>query len=197
MTNIAVTGGIACGKSLVGAYLAEQGVPVCDADALAHDAMRKGNVAFDEVVSAFGQGLVGVDGELDRNDLGRIVFSDAVARETLNSIVHPRVEALMRIWLAEQTDRACVIVPLLFEAKMDRGWDAVVGVCSSRESQMARLAERGLSLQDAELRIEAQMPLRKKMEMVEFVIVNNGTKELLKRQTLKVMDNIMERENHA
>jgi dephospho-CoA kinase len=193
MTNIALTGGIACGKSLVGTYLAEQGVAVCEADDLAHSILKKGNPTFDKVLSAFGQDIVGTDGEVDRSILGNIVFSDAAALKKLNSIIHPEVKHALGEWLDLQKDIACAIVPLLYEADMDHDWDAIVAVSSARTVQMERLSQRGRSERDAHSRIEAQMQVGRKMELVDFVIVNNGTKDLLKRQTLAVLNNIRRR----
>lgn len=102
MRRVALTGGIACGKSVVGAILQGRGVAVCDADHVAHALMRAGSEAYDAIVRTFGRGVVGADGELDRGSFGRLVFSDEAARQQLNAIVHPRVRVAWDAWLREQ-----------------------------------------------------------------------------------------------
>src|SRR5467141_2314636 len=93
MLRVGLTGGIACGKSHVLRRLAERGVPTLDLDSVAHELMEPGAAAYDEVVAAFGRAILETDGRIDRKVLGARVFADAVAREQLNAIVHPKVRA--------------------------------------------------------------------------------------------------------
>lgn len=196
MRSIALTGGIACGKSVVGAILQECGVAVCDADHLAHALMRPGCAAHDEVVRAFGRDVLGAGGDIDRGRLGRLVFEDAEARKQLNAIVHPRVRAAWEAWLREQETAgaavAVVIVPLLYEAGMDAGWDAIVCVQSSPEQQRQRLATRGLSEREITQRLAAQWPVSEKAARADYVIVNDGTVADLKERTVNVVNQIVE-----
>jgi dephospho-CoA kinase len=196
MVRIAITGGIACGKTVVGKMLESGGLAVLEADELAHGLVERGRPAYEEVVGAFGPGILSTDGRIDRRKLGDIVFSDAGARKRLNAIVHPRVNRAMQAWftgLGTEQPAAAAIVPLLFEAGLDRGWDAVICVSASEEDQNRRLVVRGLTLAEAKLRIEAQWPLIRKAELSDYVLVNNGSLELLEEQTTRVLQRIMKR----
>jgi dephospho-CoA kinase len=193
MLKIAITGGIACGKSRVGSFLAEQHVAVCDADDLAHEVTRAGRPVYYAVISKFGDEIVGEGGEIDRQRLGNIVFSDPRKLSVLNSIVHPAVKSAWRKWLSERgpgTDAAAIIVPLLFETNEAQGWDAVVCVSASESVQVRRLAGRGISEADARKRFSAQMALSKKMECSDYVIHNDGSEGLLREQTRRVVEYI-------
>ncbi len=194
MTRIAVTGGIACGKSLFGAFLAEQGFVVYDADELAHDLMMPGMPVFSRVVEVFGTDILGEDGAIDRKVLGDIVFSDADKRLKLNTIVHPEVK---KAWMRAIKDlrMSAVVVPLLYEAGEGDGWDAVICVSASEILQIRRLVQRGLSETDAGKRIAAQMPVSEKMVLSDYVVINDGTKNLLREQTMRVLNCILEKDH--
>ena len=195
MLKIAVTGGIACGKSRVGAFLAESGVPVCEADQLAHDLMGPGTRVLDEVVRAFGAGILAPDGGIDRRRLGRLVFAQPEALRALNAIVHPEVKKSWEVWLAAretECEAAAVIIPLLYEAGLGAGWDAVICVTASEATQRKRLACRGLTEEDARRRITAQMPTIRKAQMADYVIINDGPEGPLREQTRRVWRHIRE-----
>lgn len=196
MVRIAVTGGIACGKSMVGKFLSDDGIPVCEADELAHGVMRPGRETFAEVVRAFGKGVVGKDGTIDRPRLGRRVFSRPHELARLNALVHPAVKRAWGRWLAERRRdslAAAVIVPLLYEVGVDKGWDAIVCVTASEATQIRRLKSRGLSEADARKRINAQMITSRKAEQADFVIVNDGTEAMLRKQVGRVVSSIVEK----
>jgi dephospho-CoA kinase len=190
MLKVALTGGIACGKSLVGTFLADLGWEVCDADDLAHDAMRPGGPAYAGVVRAFGRGIVESEtGMIDRGRLAAIVFADPASLRKLNAIVHPHVRNAWRDWLQSPEAKrrsGIVIIPLLYEADVGREWDVVVCVNASRRTQIARLLKRGLTTGDAERRIDAQLPAFAKMARADFVVVNDGSREALQMQVAKV-----------
>jgi dephospho-CoA kinase len=193
MVKMVVTGGIACGKSLVGALLAREGVAVLDADDVARELMQPGRPAFDATVRAFGPGILDGTGTIDRGRLAERVFSHPEDLAKLNAAVHPEVWRECRAWLAGQGQRgraAALIVPLLFETGAEEGWDAVVCVAASEATQMRRLRERGLPEEAARKRMAAQMPVARKAEKADFVIVNDGTKEALEEQTLRVLRRI-------
>lgn len=196
MRRVALTGGIACGKSVVGAILQRHGVAVCDADHVAHAVMRAGHAAYDEIVRTFGRGVVGVDGELDRSQLGRLVFADEAARQQLNAIVHPRVRVAWEAWLRAQETAgplvAVVIIPLLFEAGMDAGWDAIVCVRSPPVQQRQRLAARGLSEREIDQRLMAQWPVSEKAARADYVIDNDDSVAELEERTVNVVNQIVE-----
>ena len=195
--SIGLTGGIACGKSEAGRILEREGAQVRDADELAHELIRYGGPLFDKVVERFGAGIVGRDGEIDRQILGRRVFADAADRKALEALIHPEVIRVLREWIAGETRRgknAVAIVPLLFEVGWTDLWDAVVCVASSEEVVIERLKQRGLSEHEARARMSAQMPLEIKIRKANYVIQNDGTLDSLEKRTREVWQNIVREE---
>jgi len=196
MQRIAVTGGIACGKSVVGSFMAMEGVAICEADSLAHEVMGSAHPVSAEIVKAFGEKVRGDDGAIHREALGKLVFSNKKDLAKLNAIVHPPVKKAWEQWLKDMEKRypaAAVIVPLLYEANEERGWDAVVCVSASEPVQLRRLVARGLSEYDARKRIAAQMAVNRKASLADYVINNVEGKDLLKEQTIRVLRSIMEK----
>jgi len=194
MLRIAVTGGIACGKSLVGSFLEDGGVAVCDSDALAHETIAPGQPAHGEIIEAFGEGVLDAKGAVDRAVLGDRVFSDPEQREKLNAIVHPRVREGWRAWLREReaaSRAAAVIIPLLFEVGVDLEWDAIICVTAAEATQLQRMATRGLSEADARRRLAAQLPNAEKARRSGYVIENSGTVEELRMQVNEVIERIL------
>ncbi|MBN2162405.1 MAG: dephospho-CoA kinase [Pontiellaceae bacterium] len=180
---VAVTGGIACGKSEVGRLLGKAGFGVCDTDLVAHELMRKGQPVFAQIVEHFGRQILAVDGEISRELLGLQVFANPDRLDLLNSLVHPVVrDRLLRLITEtrEAGTSAAVQIPLLYESRMeDLGWDAVICVSSHEELMIERLIARGLSRIDAGKRIASQWPLARKEQWADWIIRNNGTlKEL-------------------
>ncbi len=196
MLKIALTGGIACGKSLVGAMLAELGMHVREADDIARELMQPGTDVYMRVISEFGRKIATEDGRIDRAKLADAIFSCSRDRMKLNRIVHPVVMDTISLWLrAEEmacagAEGAVAIVPLLYEAGAGWGWDAVICVASDRSSQIRRLAQRGLCYEDAMRRIDAQIDVEEKAVRSDYVIRNEGTKEALRKQTNRVLRNI-------
>jgi dephospho-CoA kinase len=177
---IGLTGNIATGKSLVGQMLARRGAEHIDADRLAHQAMARGTAPWARIVDAFGEGILGPDGEIDRARLGAIVFSapDALAR--LERILHPDVIARTRARIARSTARVVVVEAIkLIESGMVRALcDALWVVTAPREVQIARLvAARAMCRQDAILRVDGQPPQADKVAQADVVIDNGGTIE--------------------
>ncbi len=198
MIRVAVTGGIACGKSRVAMYLQSRGIVVCEADRLAHRALAAGGGAYRDVVNAFGSGILDEAGDIDRRKLGDIVFADSGRLAELNRLVHPTVKADIEDWLSDQEGRGCrlavVVVPLLFEAGMERGWDAVICVGCSPAVQQARLAERGFDEKACRRRVAAQMALTEKTKRSDFEVWNDGSVEQLEERVDDVLRSIQERQ---
>jgi dephospho-CoA kinase len=189
MLKLAITGGVACGKSTAGRYLAGEGVAVRDADELAHGLMRRGTPVYEQVVAAFGTGVLAADGSIDRRRLGRCVFADARARERLNRLTHPAVREAWECWLSgcgSEVESAAVIIPLLYEGGFEHGWDAVICLAAPRATQRRRLCERGLSPEEADLLIDAQMHVDVKMCLADYVVDGGGTVALLEEQLRRV-----------
>jgi dephospho-CoA kinase len=179
MRRIALTGGIATGKSYVAARLRAAGLPVVDADVLAREAVAPGSDGLAAVAARFGPGVLQADGALDRKALAAVVFGDAAARRALEAIVHPRVRAATEAFFAAlppATPLAVADIPLLFETGRDRDFDEVVVVACDPRAQVARVMARdGASRDDAERRIAAQWPIADKVARADRVIRTDGT----------------------
>lgn len=195
MLKIAVTGGIACGKSLVGAFMRNAGITVLDADDVAHQLIEKDLTVYDEIVQEFGVGVLGSSDEIDRKILGCHVFGDHAELQKLNRIIHPAVRSFVDTWLKEQAVLACsnivvVIIPLLFEAGFHEGWDKIICVSAAQEIQRKRL--KGAGIVNVEERIMAQWSSARKALFADYVIINNGSENILKQQLDIILKNIME-----
>ncbi len=194
MIRIALTGGIACGKSLAASYLEHLGYTVCDADLLAHALYAPGGPAYTEVLTLAGEDAVDADGVIDRKLLGQRVFGDPERLARLNRLLHPLVARELEKWLEGEAlagrIRAVCVVPLLFEAGMEKGWHAVICVGCNPATQVGRLAGRGLSKEAIAARIAAQWPIREKMERADYPIWNDGSCADLKRAIADVVDRI-------
>lgn len=179
MLRVALTGGIATGKSYCLARFASFGLPVIDADQLARDAVAPGSRALDEVAARFGAAIIRPDGSLDRPSLGRIVFNDRGARADLEAIVHPEVYRRISEWLATlplRTRVAIADIPLLFETGHTHDFDRVVVVaCDPREQIRRIIARDGLSDREARARLDSQWPIEEKEARADYVIKTDGT----------------------
>jgi dephospho-CoA kinase len=195
MLRVAITGGIACGKSLVASMLAEEGVPVCDSDCLAHDLLAAGTDVSDELVAFFGDGILGTGGVIDRQALGSLVFARPDQLGVLNSIVHPRVKQQWNAWLDERADAcvAAVTIPLLYEIGESVNWDRVICVATPPADQRIRMRERGLDDAAIDARLAAQMPTHGKMVKADHVIFNCSTEEVLREQVARTLRKILEK----
>jgi dephospho-CoA kinase len=197
LLRVALTGGIATGKSYVRARVAGHGIPTLDADTLARDAVASGSQGLADVVARFGPGVLAADGSLDRKALGALVFADAQARADLEAIVHPRVRDATATWLDRLAvageSLAIVDIPLLFETGRDRDFDCVVVTSCPRGQQVARVVERdGLTPAQAEARIDAQLPTDEKVRRADFVIDTGGTYGDTNRQIDRVVEKLLE-----
>ena len=174
MLQVALTGGIATGKSYCLGRFAALGIPTIDADWLAREAVAPGSPGLAAVAQRFGADIVREDGTLDRAALAGIVFSDRTARADLEAIVHPDVYRRIREWFAQLphgTPVAMADIPLLFETGHEHDFDAVVVAACTPEEQLRRLVARdGLSEIDARARLEAQSPIDEKVRRAHFVI---------------------------
>jgi dephospho-CoA kinase len=181
---IGLTGNIATGKSEVARLLASLGAQVIDADRIAHEVMRPGGPAYDPVVEAFGPGILSADGAVDRARLGAIVFRDPAALRRLEAAVHPSTIAEVGRCIAHATESVIVVEAIkLIEAGMHRHYDALWVVTAPRRLQIARLmATRGLSEEEAALRVDAQPPQEEKAALADLVIANDGDLETLRQK---------------
>ena len=169
------------------ALLREHGIPVLDADRISREVTAPGGRAYDAVVDAFGRGILGRDGSIDRKRLGEIVFSDAALRERLEKITHPAIFVAMKEALgalARDGRRAAVVEAALIHETGRKGlFESVISVRCDRETQILRLMSRdGISREQAEARFRAQMDADRKSGASEYVIDNSGSIEETRRQ---------------
>jgi dephospho-CoA kinase len=184
MYLIGLTGGIAAGKSTVAKRWAEHGALEIDADQVARDVVEPGTVGLGRVVEAFGSDVLTADGELDRRQLARQIFSDAGKRELLNSILHPLIKQRTKQLLSELPAESIVVynVPLLVEAAVDHPFDLVVTVEAPEEEQLRRLVEtRGLTENEARSRITAQAKPIERAARADRILNSNQDINLLLR----------------
>jgi len=179
MLKVALTGGIATGKTYVLDRFLALGTPCLDADALVHGIEAAGTEATAAIAARFGADVLADDGSVNRAKLGPIVFADPAARRDLEAIVHPAVfraiEAGLRAF--ERTGAApfaIVDVPLLYETGAERRYDKVIVTVCPAEMQIARLTARGLADAAARQRIAAQWPTADKAARADFVIRTDG-----------------------
>jgi dephospho-CoA kinase len=187
--RVALTGGIATGKSYCAARLAALGARVIDADDLARHAVAPGTAGLSAVTHRFGAGVLHPDGRLNRAALAAIVFSDARARADLEAIVHPVVYQEIRQWFEEiertssRPSVAVATIPLLYETDRDGDFDQVIVAVCPREAQIDRLVARdGLTRKAASLRLASQWPIDEKARRADHVIDTSGTFDATDRQ---------------
>jgi len=193
--RIALTGGIAAGKSTVGARLAELGAVVVDADGLAREAVAPGSEGLARIAESFGPAVIAEDGSLDRAALGAIVFADPERRRELEDITHPVVRRLAaeRMSAAESADPDAVVVydvPLLVESGPDHGFELVVVAHAPAAVRIERMvALRGMDRAEAERRVGAQASDAARLAIADVVIDTDGTLDA----TLEQVDRLWER----
>jgi dephospho-CoA kinase len=184
MLRVALTGGIASGKSLVAAELAARGAVVIDADVLAREVVEPRTPALAAIIDRFGPQVVR-DGKLDRSHLGAIVFADPVARRDLERIVHPVVRArAAELERAADPDAVVVhVIPLLVETGQQQDFDVVVTIDVDHETQIQRLiARNGFSRAEAAARVDAQASSEERRTAADVVVDNNGNLDDLREQ---------------
>lgn len=178
MILIAVTGGIASGKSTIARRLAEHGAVVVDADQVVRDLQRPGQPILEAIVRRFGDGVVADDGSLDRAALGSVVFGDEAELAALNEIVHPAVKRESQRRFREAAPDAVVVydVPLLAEARGTGEWDRIVVAHAPAAVRIQRMIdERGMARDDAAARISNQVSDDERLAIADVVIDTGGT----------------------
>ena len=184
--RIGLTGGIATGKSYVANKIKDAGVPMVDADVLSREVVAPGTPGLAAVRRRFGPDAVRRDGTMDRVRIAQIVFKDKRARLDLEAIIHPAVQKAIDEFFAtlpKRTPFAVADIPLLFETGRENQFNAVVVVACPRELQLQRLMERNkLSKEDAERRLNSQLPIDQKVKKATHVIRTEGSFEETDRQ---------------
>ncbi|KAJ1735137.1 Dephospho-CoA kinase [Coemansia biformis] len=193
MLVIGLTGGIATGKSTASRAFQAQGVPVVDADAIAHKILEPGEVSYRLVLKHFGEEVLQPGSEaIDRGKLGSIIFNDGKKRQLLNQCTHPYVRRRILYQVLKcfvQGHSVCVVdVPLLFESGLHKFCGKTVVVSCGGEQQISRLmARNGFTRQEAEARASAQMPLADKERRATRVLDNSGSVSGLEDQVRDVL----------
>jgi len=182
MLKIGLTGGIGTGKSSVAEAFQSLGAAVINADLLGHDAYLPGTIGYKEVVTEFGQEIVGSDGQIDRKKLGPIVFSDSSKMDRLNEIMHPLIRDLIEerlVTLESNHNKVAVVeAAILIEAGWKSLFDEIWVVISDPEEVINRLGVRnGLSREDAVKRIDSQMSNNERIGHGDVVVENTGSME--------------------
>jgi dephospho-CoA kinase len=189
--KVGLTGGIACGKTVVRRRLEEGGIPTLDADSVVHRLLQSGTDVTRQIAESFGHAVIALDGSVDRKALGAIVFTDEEARKKLNAVVHPGVwREIERFFDAREkaSDPVAVIdAALMIETGSYRRYDLLVVVHCRPELQLERLMARdGLSREDAHRRIRSQMPIEEKRPFADYLVDTSGSIE----ETLKQTDDL-------
>lgn len=184
MKKIALTGGIATGKSYVTARLKERGVPVIDADDIVHGLLGSRTATADAIAARLGSEFLRPDGSVDRAKVAARVFADPSARLQIEAIIHPSVYDVIRRWFDGLDGPVGVAsIPLLYETDRQNDFDAVVVTVCPPDVQLQRLLARaGMSEEEARQRIAAQIPAGEKADRGHFVIRTGGTKADTDRQ---------------
>ncbi len=184
---IGLTGNIATGKSLVMSMLAALGAATIDADAVAHRVILRGGPTFNAILAAFGAEILGADGEINRAALGKIVFADAARLKTLEAITHPAIGRRIDELILTAASAVVVIEAIkLLEGRLAGVVDTIWVVDCKPETQLRRLVDqRGLSDQDARLRIAAQNSQADKLRQADVIIINDGTVDQTRAQVTR------------
>lgn len=192
MLKVGLTGGLATGKSLVGAALEEMGCYLIKADELGHEVLLPGGEAYEDVVREFGEGILNPDGTINRKRLGTIVFAEPKRLDALNRLVHPPVirreeEFMARV--AARDPKAIVVVEaaILIETGSYKRFDTIILAVCGEEQQVERAVLRdGTDPEEVRARIRRQMPLDEKRKFASYVIDTSGSKDDTLRQTRAV-----------
>ncbi|WP_251716948.1 dephospho-CoA kinase [Lactobacillus agrestimuris] len=177
---LGLTGGIATGKSTADHFLKQKGIPIIDADQIAHDLYQVGKPAWKEIKDQFGREYLNSDQTINRKKLGQLVFNDQNELELLNKITHPLVHEEINRQIKQEISKKSRLVildiPLLFESHAEKMCDQVLVITLPEKMQITRLMERNnLTKEQAIARIHSQMPLSEKEVKATYVISNSGT----------------------
>jgi len=192
MLIVALTGGIGSGKSTVGQIFEQLGAIVIDSDQLARDVLERGSVGFNEVVAKFGDGIL-KSGEIDRQILASLVFTDATKLNELEQITHPLIRKAFAKVVSSASPDSIVInqIPLLVESKHDYKFDHIIAVSASESIRGERLIKRGLTNEQIKQRMAAQATDQMREDIADSVLVNEKTEQDLTDQVEKIWEQLL------
>jgi len=180
---VGLTGGMGSGKSTVADLFTRHGFERLDADQVVRDEILPDPAVVAAIRHRFGPQVLDGAGRVDRRRLAQVVFADDVARRWLEELIHPLLQARWRALFAASRGRRFIAeVPLLFEAGMNNWFDFTICVATDFELQLRRLEQRGITPELARQRLAKQLPLARKCELADFVILNDGSLEFLGEQ---------------
>lgn len=190
---VGLTGGIGAGKSTVAQFFAQLGALVIDADQLARIAIERGSEGFGEVLLRFGDAVI-TNGDIDRKKLAEIIFSDQQARTDLESIIHPRVQAMLAEAVADLPPGDILIyeIPLLVETGAQSKFDYIITVESDIEIRKERLLKKGLYISQIEKRMASQATPAEREAIADTVIRNDGDEDALLRQVENLWEDVLQ-----
>ena len=202
MIIVGLTGSVGTGKSTVDNFFRELGAYIIDWDELAREVVRPHLKAWEEIVEYFGKDILNEDLTLNRQKLADMVFPDKEKVAKLNQLVHPQVfkeDERITNEIKSLDPDALIIkdIPLLTEVARPLFVDKIIVVAASEQTQIRRLGERGMSREDAQNRIKAQLPLDEKSKFADFVINNDGSLEETKKQVEEVYSLLKKGEQHG
>ena len=198
---VGLTGGIVGGKSTVASMFKDLGVKIVDADKLGHSVILPHRPAWEKITRLFGKDILRNDLTIDRERLGKIVFTNQTLLKKLNEITHPEIIKLIKkeINLAKNKTHSqekilIIDAALIYEAKIDRLMDKIIVVYIDEDEQIKRLIKRNnISKDEALQRIKSQMPIKEKVKMADYVIDNSGSLDKTKEQVEKIWQNLVSR----
>ncbi|MBF0523062.1 MAG: dephospho-CoA kinase [Candidatus Omnitrophica bacterium] len=197
MFVVGLSGSLKTGKSTVAAMFVELGAFVVDADKIAHQEMTPQGSCYRPIVKVFGQKILNEDGMIDRKKLSGIVFKDRAQLNKLMKIIHPAVKKEIRKVVQSLRGKQGILVldvPLLFESGLHKEVDVSVVVKAHRQKQITRAVRQlKISKVQAGNRIKAQMPLKAKIRLANFIIDNNGTINQTRKQVVQIWDELSQK----
>ena len=193
--KVGLTGGIGAGKSTVADLFSQKGAVVIRSDELARQVIEPQTPGFQQVIDRFGKEFVNPEGYIDRAKLAQIVFQDDAALKDLENIVHPLVRSRTNQIIDQHTSETIIVneIPLLLEKKMESLFDFLVIVISSEKNRLERLAQRGLTTEQATARMAKQVSDDERKAAADFLIVNDGNLDQLEADVEKIWQTLQER----
>ena len=193
--KVGLTGGIGAGKSTVADLFSQKGAVVIRSDELARQVIEPQTPGFQQVIDRFGKEFVNSEGYIDRAKLAQIVFQDDAALKDLENIVHPLVRSRTNQINDQHTSETIIVneIPLLLEKKMESLFDFLVIVISSEKNRLERLAQRGLTTEQATARMAKQVSDDERKAAADFLIVNDGNLDQLEADVEKIWQTLQER----
>lgn len=189
---VGLTGGMGSGKSTVAALFAEHGFRRLDADRMIREELLPDPKIAEAIRSRLGAAMLAADGSVRRDKVAEKVFADPAALAWLEGLLHPRLFSRWREIFDQAQGTAFIVeVPLLFEKGLENWFDFIVCVTTDLPTQLRRLEQRGIPPEQARQRLVKQLPLARKCELADYVLLNDGSPEFLREQVNALADRLL------